>query len=466
MSVSKQPYKDKRGRNRRTDKYYIHFRDHREVRRHLPAFKDKTASMDLERLVMTLIARRAGGEGLDVALSRKVEHLTPTIRKRLAEWGVLDAQRVAALRPLDAHLESFRKSLEAQERAPKHIQQVVRNARVVFEAIGAKTLGEIRAQPVHQALKELRSGKGAVSAQTSNHHLRSARQFCKWAVATGLMTEDPLRSLKPLNVKVDRRRIRRAFPLKDLQALLEVTESGPDYKGLSGADRALIYRLAAETGLRLKEIASLRVPSFDLGCDTPTVTLRAEDSKHRKDDVIQLRASLAQRLRVACSSKGRWDVVFPMPKSLRAAEMLRSDLERAKIPVADDDGRVLDFHSLRHTFISNVLRSGASAAVVKSLARHSTLVLSVDTYGHLEDGEERLALQSLPDLDAAPVGEPLAATGTAASDEMQRPDLYSDLYSEGAEQCSPEQPDAAVWRRRRDLNPGWVAPRQFSKLLH
>ena len=198
----------------------------------------------------------------------------------------------------------------------------------------------------------------------------------------------------------------------------------------------------------------------------PTVTVMAKDSKHRKDDVIPIQEGLAQRLRTAGAPLGKWGVLFPVPKSWRPAEMLRRDLEAAGIPVADDDGRVLDFHSLRHTFISNVLRSGASAAVVKSLARHSTLVLSVDTYGHLEDGEERLALQSLPDLDAAPVGEPLAATGTAASDEMQRPDLYSDLYSEGAEQCSPEQPDAAVWRRRRDLNPGWVAPRQFSKLLH
>ena len=465
MSVRKHSYTDG-GRKHETVNYYVFFRDHREGRRSLPAFRDKAASLDLERLVTTLVSRRAAGEPLDMAMSRRVEQLTPVIRKRLAKWGILDPQRVAALRPLEAHLETFKESLEAQDRDPKHIKQVVRNARVVFEAIGAKALGDIQARPVHNELKKLRGGSGGISTQTSNHHLRAARQFCKWAVASGLLSEDPLRSLKPLNVKVDRRRRRRAFPLVALRSLLAATEGGETYKGLDGPTRSLLYRLAAETGLRANELASLRVSSFDLSTARPTVTVMAKDSKHRKDDVIPIQEGLAQRLRTACAPLGKWGVLFPVPKSWRPAEMLRRDLEVAKIPVADDEGKVLDFHALRHTFVSNLLRSGASSKAVQTLARHSTMVLSVDTYGHLEDDEDRSALAGMPDLDGASSDELLRATGTAGAVEKQDPTLCSTLCFEGAEQCSPEQPDAAVWRRRRDLNPGWVAPRQFSKLLH
>ena len=40
----------------------------------------------------------------------------------------------------------------------------------------------------------------------------------------------------------------------------------------------------------------------------------------------------------------------------RAAKMLRVDLKAAKIDVADDKGAVVDFHSLRVTFVTNLMR--------------------------------------------------------------------------------------------------------------
>jgi len=473
MSLSKHSYTDGRGRRQRTANYYVHFRDHRGSRRNLPGFKDKGASAELERLVSILVERRISGEGLNQALSRRVEQLTPAIQKRLAKWGILDARRVAALKGLDKHLDDFQLSLEAQDRAPKHVRQVVRNTRVVFEAIGARVLGDVRADRVQQALKNLRAGEGGLSVQTTNHHLRAVKQFCKWAVASELLTEDPLRLLKPLNAKVDRRRERRAFSAEELRRLLDTTSHGPEHKGLTGEARALLYRLAVQTGLRANEIRSLKRSSLDLESGAPTVTVPAKSSKRRRDDVLPLREELAQALRDALREHGPWEPLFALKKSWRPAEMLRFDLRAVGIPVADDQGRVLDFHSFRHTFVSNLLRSGASQTVVKSLARHSTLVLSVDTYGHLEDGEDRVALRNLPKLDVGPEAEAFAATGTdgreagdAGGDAKQDPDLYQSLYQPGADQCSPMPPQAGDWRRCRDSNPGSVARRQFSKLLH
>jgi len=44
----------------------------------------------------------------------------------------------------------------------------------------------------------------------------------------------------------------------------------------------------------------------------------------------------------------------------------------------DGSGRAVDFHALRHTFITRLARSGVVPAVNKSLARHSGIVLTRD----------------------------------------------------------------------------------------
>ncbi|MCX5670882.1 MAG: hypothetical protein NTU94_06125 [Planctomycetota bacterium] len=72
---------------------------------------------------------------------------------------------------------------------------------------------------------------------------------------------------------------------------------------------------------------------------------------------------------------------------------------------------MVDFHALRHTYISRLVRSGAAPAVAKSLARHSTIVLTMDHYTHTLIEDARAALDRLP---AIPVGGPAPATVRAA----------------------------------------------------
>jgi integrase len=76
-------------------------------------------------------------------------------------------------------------------------------------------------------------------------------------------------------------------------------------------------------------------------------------------------------------------------------------------------GRVVALHALRHSFLTRLARSGGVPAVAKSLARHSTIVLTMDHYTHTLIGDERAALDRLPSIDApwANVAA-LAATGT------------------------------------------------------
>ena len=82
--------------------------------------------------------------------------------------------------------------------------------------------------------------------------------------------------------------------------------------------------------------------------------------------------------------------------------MLRLDLADANIPYRDSAGRVADFHALRHTFISSLAASGVHPKTAQTLARHSDIRLTLDRYAHVFNKQQVEAINSLPDLSAAP----------------------------------------------------------------
>ncbi|MBU1984864.1 MAG: tyrosine-type recombinase/integrase [Planctomycetota bacterium] len=118
------------------------------------------------------------------------------------------------------------------------------------------------------------------------------------------------------------------------------------------------------------------------------------------------------------------DVVRVLRKDLEDARQAwidtsTSDVERQGREVSsflvyrDSLEHVLDFHALRHTFISNLVRGGVNPKVAQELARHSTITLTMDRYSHTVMGELLAALDVLPDLagESPPVHDQ-QATGT------------------------------------------------------
>jgi integrase len=73
----------------------------------------------------------------------------------------------------------------------------------------------------------------------------------------------------------------------------------------------------------------------------------------------------------------------------------------------------VDFHALRHSFLTRLARSGVVPAVAKGLARHSGLVLTMDHHTHTLIGDKRAALERLPAIHLT-ASTPVAvrATGT------------------------------------------------------
>jgi hypothetical protein len=54
-------------------------------------------------------------------------------------------------------------------------------------------------------------------------------------------------------------------------------------------------------------------------------------------------------------------------------------------------------HTLRHTFASMLIQAGESLAYMKEQLRHSSITITVDTYGHLIPGTNKAAVDRLDD---------------------------------------------------------------------
>lgn len=89
------------------------------------------------------------------------------------------------------------------------------------------------------------------------------------------------------------------------------------------------------------------------------------------------------------------------------------------------EGRVVDFHALRHSYIILLERSGVSPKLAQELARHSDIRLTMNVYTHARLHDLAGAVEGLPSvLTPRPEVEEvtLKATGTDnASTTVDRP---------------------------------------------
>lgn len=213
--------------------------------------------------------------------------------------------------------------------------------------------------------------------------------------------------LTGLNVRADRQHDRRALSVEELTLLHDAALNGPVRFNVTGVERALIYRLAVEMGLRAGEIRSLTRSSFDLGNEDeePIVTVKAAYSTNRRESSIllcpQATALLADHLKLKTPEAA----AFQMPPREHVAKMIRSDLDEARarwikeaeeIPAeherrtesdflahVDREKRVADFYALRHTFVSNLPAGGVHPKTARELARHSKWFQNLQNAGEM-----------------------------------------------------------------------------------
>ena len=436
MRVFQSTYRDRKtGKTRKTKTWYVEFRDHNRDVRRLPGLTDRRQTEAIGRKLEQLVAMKLAGEAPDATMTRWLETVPDKLRKKLAGISLIDPRRAAASKPLSEHLDDFEAALKSKGNTEKHAKLTKARAKRLIDGCGFTYWSEITPSRVERFLAELRAGtpdRTGIGAASSNHHLGALKSFGRWMVRDRRASESHVEHLKPLNARTDRRHERRALCADEVGRLTRTASDGPEREGVSGPERALLYRLAVETGLRATELRSLTKASFDLSGLEPTVTVKAAYSKRRREDVVPLRSELAAALRGHLGTKLPDAPAFKMPRPNRLVFMLRADLEAAReawikeaetaeerdererssfLTSRDEAGRVVDFHALRHTTGSLLAAAGVHPKTAQSIMRHSTIGLTMDRYTHTLRGADRTAVEALPSFGS---DEPARhrATGT------------------------------------------------------
>ncbi len=415
---------------RRTDRgtWIMGWYDHAGFRR-----ERSTGTTD-RKAAERILAKQVADEALrrEGVIDPKMDTLAAADRKAIAE-----------------HVEDYHRDLLARGNTKQHGDETRTLVNRVVDLGKVDRISNLTPARIREAVKVVRDqGK---SLRSCNKALRAIKSFSRWLVANHRLSADPLAHVAGFNADTDKRRQRRAFDEDELARLIRAAEASRQVvEDVAPADRAMAYRLASGTGFRVSELKSLTPASFNLDADPPTIKVAAAYSKRRRDDEQPIRPDLADRIAAWLDGKPGDRPVLALPKE--TAEMLRRDMAGARIAwireakpgkaraerrettylmPADGSGRILDFHALRHTYISRLVASGASVKVAQELARHSTPTLTIGRYAHARLHDLTAALDALP-REVVQQAEPMSLRATGTDGRSPRIDTSNRTGNRGA----------------------------------
>jgi len=410
--------------------WFIEFEDSAKITHTIKALDLEEPTRVLSEKIKKLLGYQSISEAPDVALlawfnspDRPAE-----IREQLVAAGLLapprDEEEDRLL--LDDMLAEFERHLDVEEeRSGKYVAAQVAVLNRIFRECGFRHWRDIDAAAIRSYFLSLRTGDKPICKRTYNGLVQTIGQFCTWAVDNEhyeQIEHSPVARLKRLDKQqTDRRLIRRALSPDECRRLLEAAMQSPDVvEGMDGRERALLWRFMLETGLRRKEVQTLILSDLCLDdSKQPFVRVRAVNSKNRKEDRIPIRGPLAAALKTFIQQRQDQTTVILFGGTFsrlshHAVRALRFDLKAAGIAYADNMGAVVDVHSLRHTYVTRLCKSGVDLDTVKQLARHANIATTA-RYLHTDEADKRQAVERLPNYDT-PSSQTAPKTRTGTDD--------------------------------------------------
>ena len=280
---------------------------------------------------------------------------------RAIKTGVADPREArwaeAERKPLADHVHDWHAYLTSKGSVPKHCDQsrdrvlrLIQSAKIV--RISGLTIGSVQTALADVSHIKGRRRNVELSESSIAHHARAVKAFSRWLWRDGRVRDDALVHMRL--PEVHDKFVRRALEPEEAATLIAVTPTLRRRGGLTGADRAVVYAVAMGTGYRLGELCSLTPESFHLDDDPPTIFCEGEFTKNGRDATQPIWPELAEMLRPWLVGKAPGKPVFPINRD-NAAPALRLDLEAAGV----DSAASYDFHSLRHTYVTMLIKSGA-----------------------------------------------------------------------------------------------------------
>ena len=411
---------------------------------------------------------------------RKWTQHAAMVREGLAKpEGGTELDRHAAA-SIESHLGAFNATKRAEDRTERHVTETATMIRMMADGCCWRALCDINPEDLERLVGRKRApadGDGKPwSPRTANKYWTAIKTFTHWCVTDGRLAVDPLARIK--KPAPTRQRERRILLVDEWRWLRTVTEHGPERMGMTGAVRTLLYETAIITGLRSSELRSLTRANLNLNVARPHIMLEGRSTKNRKTALQYVRADLANELceHVARSMPG--SSVFNMPRREHMAKMIRADLDAARrawidnagddaaerisregsdfLRAEDHDGRTFDFHSLRHTCGAWAAMGGASPKALQTLMRHSTITLTLDTYGHLLPDEAAETVHRMPEI------EPIMLRLTGTDEDLV---LHNRKYAvapatAGQNRMAPDDSRREHTRMKKPVCPGFPQEKQ------
>ena len=271
--------------------------------------------------------------------------------------------RDAAQTPIAGHLKSFLADIEAKGRSKNTLGKYRNCIPKLCKRCGWVMVRDITSQSFCQ----WRAASG-LGPKTLNDLLGAMSSLLQWMERQQLILANPLKHAGKITNR-NPKAYRRALSLEHIEKLLAVAP----------LHRAMVYLTALYTGLRRAEMNGLKWEAFDLESTPALLRVPSSISKNKKATTHELRAELAEALRAyrpASAKPSDWAFKGHVPR----VHLIKRDLTAAGIPFEDEQGRRVDLHALRHTFITLLSASGVAPRVAMALARHSDLKLTMRVY--------------------------------------------------------------------------------------
>jgi len=287
----------------------------------------------------------------------------------------------------------------------------------VIPAIGAMRLSDLKTRDVDLCLKSLRDrGLGDRTVEYAQAVLRRALQFAvEWEIldrnpaAARFRATKRKRTVKPGGTKVQ-------FLNPDgARRFLEVAR---------GDRHEALYALAITTGLRPEELYGLRSKDIDLDATRLTVNQVLSKTRRKKGQDMPrfvfgppktdksrrtidfpdfVRALLIEERHRVVQSRAlagkNWEengLVFPSEVGTPLEE--RNVLRRLQAICEANGLPRLRLYDLRHTHASLLIHEGVHPKKISERLGHSSIKLTMDTYGHLFEGSDRDSAEKMERL--------------------------------------------------------------------
>jgi integrase len=303
--------------------------------------------------------------------------------------------------------EDWIKSVELEKREASTIAQYRQHARHITQRIGGRKLANLTTPGLNGLRDELLAS--SMSRAMARKVLSSLKSLLHDAQRRGNVAQNVALSVKKIDAdKRGERRLRVGVEIPSVDEVKTLIAAMPDRW-------RPVLLTAIFTGLRSSELRGLRWEDVDFKTAELHVRQRADrynmigepksKAGHRTVPLGPLVLNVLRQWKLKCP-RGKQRLVFPtgngsISRHNNIVRAFKSIVRAAGLLDADGKPKYSGLHSLRHFYASwciNPLDRGGQGLppkVVQDRLGHSSIVMTMDTYGHLfppgDDAKKRLA---------------------------------------------------------------------------